>query len=308
MRSIRLKKVLLPGICALLALSHPFAASGAADRPVKPGTETNSAPASPSNTDPQNNGAAGNKDATDNPPKHEMVLLPEDAKSVLFRGGLVLIGFIALLHLWDSIKAYSYSTRTRDGLLQKLPDKLSAEQIEQVSDVISRSPDGIPGTTRSIVTYTLIFVLAAGIFYMLVVCGDCDNGHGRDSAEKLLTLLSGSFASVIGFYFGAKATTEGLSARPAVKSPAGPDDPAHIDAVVPPEGNPGDLIDIRGGGFGTQLGNVVLNSINIPPSDVTWSDTTIRVRVPNLPSGGVDITVNPASGQKVVAHGLFRVP
>jgi len=220
--------------------------------------------------------------------------------------GTFLIAFIAVLHLWDSKKAYQFSAKARDELLAKLPDKLSADDLARVADAITKSPDGISGTTRSIVTYSLVLVLAFGIFYLLTMSVD---SKATETADKLLTLLSGALTSVIGFYFGTKATADGVAAQktPKVESQTAP--AAHIDSVQPPRAKSGDTVVIRGGGFGSPTGNVEFGEVSVAREDIhNWSEAAVTLRVPSgLQAGKVDVSVNPAAGNKVVAHGLFEV-
>jgi IPT/TIG domain len=220
--------------------------------------------------------------------------------------GAFLLGFVALLHLWDSKKAYQYSAQARNDLLKKLPDKLSAEDLTRISDVITKPPDGISGTTRSIVTYSLVLVLAFGIFYLLTMSVD---PKANDIADKLLTLLSGALTSVIGFYFGTKATAEGVAAQKNPKSDT-PSTPAtHIDGVRPPSGRSGDTVVVQGTGFGASAGNIEFGGIAVSGTDIqSWSDTAITLKIPpGVPEGYVDVSVNPTTGSRVVANRIFEI-
>jgi hypothetical protein len=219
----------------------------------------------------------------------------------------LLVVFIWSLHWWDSYNAYRFSSSARDALLLKLPKDLSPDDFVRVADKVeglAKLPEGIAGTTRAIFTYALVLIVGIAVFHLLAVSLD---PKANDMADKLLTLLGGGLTTTIGFYFGSKATKEGIDAGAAQdqpKSPAG-----HIDNVQPDHAKCGDVVAINGSGFGTAKGNVEFGSISIQPSDIQgWSDRAISLKVPaTAPPGPVDVSVNPTSGSKLVGHGLFTV-
>jgi len=305
-----ISSVLVVSVWSLLTL---FVQSSEAQQPTGPAlpadlsspAQTSSIPSRPSAADPTTGSTTSDND-TAGAKKTKVPPTPGALIGLLSGSGLALILFVALLHLWDSKKAYQYSAQARDELASKLPDKLSADEFARVADTLTKSPDGIPGTTRSIVTYSLVLVLAFGIFYLLTMPVD---GSVNDTAGKLLTLLSGALTSVIGFYFGTKAAADGVAAQTTPKAQPKATPATRIDSVQPPKAKSGDIVVIRGVGFGPQKGNVEFGKVSVASADIRdWSEETVTLTVPDrLETGPVDVTLNPATGNKVVGHGLFEI-
>lgn len=211
------------------------------------------------------------------------------------------------LHLNDSVQAYRFSKQTRDKLIDKLDNKLSADQgvrlMRELAELATSA--GIPGTTRSIYTYTLLVVLGIAVFHLLAVSSDESAGQ---YADKILTVLAGTVSSLIGFYFGSKATKEAAESGGArqAEEPTGPS--GKITNVVPNEAKAGQEVKIEGTGFGNQGGNVKFGEISADKVE-DWKENSIRVKVPQSATvGSTVITVNPPQGAEIVGSPtLFKV-
>ncbi len=215
------------------------------------------------------------------------------------------------LHLADSIQTHWASRKIQSEFMKKLPDKLGSEQCGKVAGDLVRlneSMTGIPGTTRSIVTYALLAILGIAIFHLLVVSNDAT------SADKYLSLLAGSVTSIVGFYYGSKAAEEGAKSAKKPDEPASPKNlAARIDKVDPPEAKPGDPVTIHGEGFGAQAGAVQFgssgSSLLAEVKDGDWTDRYIKVKVPEQASPGeAPISVNPPFSKIVVVNGFKVLP
>ncbi len=216
---------------------------------------------------------------------------------------LLLAAFLFGLHLVDSLQAYAFSRKTRDKLLEKLGlAALSPEQIAKMAGQFT--PTGVPGTTRSLVTYALLATLAIAVFHFVAVS---KFEKAPEYADKILTILAGAFSSIIGFYFGSKAMKEGAeSVKQPPEEPLTP--PGEISKVTPKRAKPGDEVQIEGKGFGEQPGTVKFGVISADKTE-DWKDRTIKVKVPrNAEVGPRAVTVNPAHGKEIVGSPtLFEV-
>jgi hypothetical protein len=217
--------------------------------------------------------------------------------------------FVSVLHLVDSWQAYSLVSNETAKIWEKLPSSLSADDLAKLQGLLTAisSPSGIAGTTRSILTYALIIILGIAVFHLLAL-PPADPELAADYAgyaDKILILLAGSLTTAVGFYFGAKATTEAVAAgKQDVAQPSAPS--GHIERVEPDHGAPGAPVIIKGTGFGKDQGNVQFGDVAVGTID-NWSETSISLRVPVTDPEKVDVTVNPAHGNKIVGQGLFTV-
>jgi hypothetical protein len=196
------------------------------------------------------------------------------------------------LHALDNRQSYKFAAETRDKLLEANKGSLSPEQFELLAGQV---PQGIPGTTRSIFSYGLLVLLAAAVFHLLVFGGP----DALPTADKILTVLAGALSSIIGFYFGSKATKEGVDTGAAQRpDPPTPADP-RITGVDPKKAKPGDDVTITGSGFGAEQGTVQFGDVSVPKVEM-WKDTVIRVKVPATPTAGpTTVFVNPVQGRRV---------
>jgi len=218
---------------------------------------------------------------------------------------LYVLGLVALvfgLHIVDSVKAYTFSRESRDRLLEKLHGSLSPEQLTKVAGELT--PTGIQGTTRSIFTYALLLVLGIAIFHLLTMS---KFEKAPEYADKILTLLSGSLASIIGFYFGSQATKDAAEpARQQAQTP--PASPGKITGVVPKQANRSVQVKIEGTGFGDEPGSVKFGLVSAEKPE-GWSPTSILVKVPpNAEPGPTTVSVNPVHDKEIVGSpALFTV-
>jgi len=279
--------LLLSGQCGAQSSSNPASPANPA---VVPGASVASVSPSPAATATSAGSTAG-----------EATKRGDYSKLMLFAYVILLIVFVGGLHLIDSFQAYSLA-RGSDQLWTKLPNNLSADEAEKLLKSLPQEPNGIAGTTRSILTYSLILILGIAVFDLLTVSVDPKAG---EYADKLLTLLGGSLTTIIGFYFGAKATTEGVSAGKTQDAEKPRVALGRIDKVDPSHAKMNDSVIISGSGFGPDQGNVQFGQIAAEQIE-TWADTSIKVKVPlKLPFGAADVFVNPPHGERIVGKGLF---
>jgi hypothetical protein len=202
--------------------------------------------------------------------------------------------FLFVLHLVDSLQAYAFSRQTRDKLLNALGEKLSATQV---NEMIKISPSGIAGTTRSIFTYGLLVVLTAAVFHLLVFSPHVD---ASKNADKILTVLAGALSAVIGFYFGSKATSEGVVSGAVQRAEAPARSTGRIVSIEPSQASEGEEITITGSGFG-DAGTVQFGGTSAPRAK-SWKPSVIVVKVPSgVPKGPVGVAVNPDQGTRIDA-------
>jgi len=197
---------------------------------------------------------------------------------------VLLVLFIFGLHSIDNYQAYKMA-------------KTTGEKNPAIT--------GIPGTTRAILTYAIFIVLGIAVFHLIVFSGITDGGK---MADKILMVLSGSVASVMGFYFGTKATQEGVTAgknATEVQPILG-----QIKEVFQRPASQGSLFEVTifGIGFGgkEQKGNVDLVDSNLSNQALDikeWNDTIIKGTVPMVLKGPtVDVTVNPDGRNKIIGN------
>jgi hypothetical protein len=157
-----------------------------------------------------------------------------------------------------------------------------------------------------LLTYALIVILAIVVFHLLTVSPPAAAAAYADYADKLLILLAGSPTTAVGFYFGTKAIAEGASAATCQRpeTPAAPS--GHIEKVTPDNGPHDTSAVIVGRGFGRDTGNVEFGDKTVGQPD-SWSETSITAKVPaGLNPGKVDVSVNPARGNKIVGRRTFQ--
>jgi IPT/TIG domain len=169
--------------------------------------------------------------------------------------------------------------------------------------LVKLEPSGIPGTTRSIFTDGLLALLAAAAFYFLVFC---DAPKAPEYADKIITVLAGAVSSIIGFYFGSKATSEGIATGAAQREEKPTNPGGRIARIDPPKSPSGQVVTIEGTGFGDTAGNVHFITTSAgtisAPQAVEWHPTLIKVEIPtSLPKGKAVIAVNPSHGARIVA-------
>jgi IPT/TIG domain. len=218
---------------------------------------------------------------------------------------ILLVVFISLIHILDSNRAYRASQKAREEVKAKLPATLLPDQVSGVMEGLTRTV-GIAGTTRAILTYTLFIVLGISVFHLLVFSPFNDAGK---LAENILMGLAGSLASIIGFYFGSKATQEGVDSGKTAPETQPKLSVGHIDSVDPNSAKVGEEVTIRGSGFGNVGGNVGFKGQQAQPAPadiVEWKDDHIKVKIPSgTPQGTVEIAVNPKVGNEIIGGKLI---
>ncbi len=201
------------------------------------------------------------------------------------------------IHLYDSYKAYGGS-RLIKRVLRNLQKNASPQEmvnlIRELRSLQSR-PIGISGTTRSIFSYMLLLILAIAVFHLLTISSDSES---LAVADKTIAVLSGAVATIIGFYFGAKATAEAPKSQPEAPAPT---PPGQISSITPASAPVGSKIAIKGKGFGDERGSVKFGNLSAQDNEIDqWSDTCVTVKVPQTcPPGKVVVCVNPTQGKAV---------
>ena len=79
---------------------------------------------------------------------------------------------------------------------------------------------------------------------------------------------------------------------------------ALIGHVGPMKGQPGNTIYISGEGFGKQKGSVIVGSKSA--EILNWSNTNIKIKIPEIDSGVYDILLKTAHGHKVTLIKTLR--
>jgi hypothetical protein len=218
---------------------------------------------------------------------------------------LALVVFPLLLMGADIIGAYRSADQTRVALLARLgTEKLSPDDVKMLSAQLGKPSGGISGLSRSTMAIVFLLILGISVFHMLALSPE----HAHESLDKVLTLLTGAVTSIIGFYFGGKAATDGREPPSPPKAPT--QNAGSIAGVAPKTGPSGTVVTISGKGFGTQ-GSILFNKVTAK-TPTSWSDTAIVVEVPvstDLGAGtSVQITVNPSSGAAIMSDpGVFVV-
>ena len=218
---------------------------------------------------------------------------------------LVVVFFLSVLlmyalHWFDSYHAYRFSKESRDALLAKIGGNLSPEQFATIAKL---QPTGVSGTTRSIFTYGLLALLGAAVFYFLAFS---DAPKAPEYADKILTVLAGAVSSIIGFYFGSKATREGITTGAAQREDKPTNPGGGISGVDPKQAHHGDVVTIEGTGFGDPEGTVQFENSSAKPISAEgteeWHPNLIRVKVPgSVPVGKARIVVNPKQAARIVS-------
>lgn len=139
-------------------------------------------------------------------------------------------------------------------MISKFPNQASPDEIRQMFKDIASGPPGLTGLTRGLVALTLLLTLAFVAIHMVVF-----QPAIPELADKLIMLLAGTLTSVIGFYFGSKAASEGAAKpqTPPVKN-ATAAKPSNVK-VDPPSAAAGNSITLTGQGFGQGEGTVLFN-------------------------------------------------
>jgi len=114
-------------------------------------------------------------------------------------------------------------------------------------------PVGMAGLGRNVQGYMLVLLLGIVVFHLITFrpCLGTDQHADAEIVDKVVTVLVGGVASIIGFYFGGRAVEQGIKAAGTTPSPAG-----SVDAVDPSSGPAAAEVAVKGTGFGTAPGQV----------------------------------------------------
>lgn len=197
---------------------------------------------------------------------------------------------IAALPIFATIYDTNRTYAERKLILDRLPDKATPAEVEQMFKVMNTSgPSGFTGLTRGILAVTLLLILAIPVLHFGVLGIDMPK-----SVSELVMLLAGSLTSVTGFYFGTKAARD-AAAKPDPK-PAVSTAPK-IKSIDPKTAAGGAPVTVKGEQFGDEPGKVYFDKVEATVPAKDWSDTEITVTVPTaLKSGTVAVTVKTKEG------------
>ncbi|MBZ5613253.1 MAG: IPT/TIG domain-containing protein [Acidobacteriia bacterium] len=205
---------------------------------------------------------------------------------------LIYVGLIALLPTICTIYDIRKSYKEREGVLAKLGNNPTVQEIGSLLAGMDKGPTGFTGLTRGLVALTLILVLGFAVFHLVVFAPP----KPPDIAEKLLMLIAGTLTAITGFYFGSKAATEAATQAPLGAGKAGGSVAPKITDVKWADESARKLI-VSGEGFGAKgdKSSVTAGGKNAP--DTKWDLKQIAVTLPaDVSPGSVDIIVTNNNG------------
>src|SRR5438445_4837221 len=141
-----------------------------------------------------------------------------EASSILGVGSSVFVIFVYVLLIvslpWaatiiDISKGYRDQRAKWRDLLTKLPSNINLDQLRPLLAELDQGPPGTSGLTRGAVALTLLLILGIALFHIVIFVPNSLN-----LVEKILTLLTGAFTSITGFYFGSRAVTQDTKSQP----------------------------------------------------------------------------------------------
>ena len=140
---------------------------------------------------------------------------PQEQLNLEFPGVLTLVVVVALVWtvpiLFDMWKAYRIRGKDWVKLVDKLIDKaslegLSAEELRELTTVLGGSPAGITGLARTLMALTVATILFVTVIVLVLTATE------TELLKTVVTALTTAFATIVGFYFGARtAETTGTS-------------------------------------------------------------------------------------------------
>jgi hypothetical protein len=214
---------------------------------------------------------------------------------------VAIIGLPLLLLGTDIFKAYRFASATRQRLIDKAAtNELSLEELNALLAELRRAPPGIPGLARASLAIAVLMLLGVAIVHVLVI------QHGRvdTGVDRILSLVGGVLATIVGFYFGgrtAESAAQQTTPLPVKSQSAAPGAPQITD-IQPRQAAAGSLVSIRGSGFGTTQGSgtVKFNNVNSPTIS-RWSDSEIQASLPHGALGFVEVVVILGNGATITA-------
>jgi len=95
---------------------------------------------------------------------------------------------------------------------------LSTEQLAALERAARQAPSGATGLTRTLLALSLLTLVGVGLVALLVG----NSAAAGDTVKAVITALTASLATVLGFYFGAKTVTDtqhGAPTTPTTPTP-----------------------------------------------------------------------------------------
>jgi hypothetical protein len=81
---------------------------------------------------------------------------------------------------------------------------MSTEEAKALAAAVNTAPRGTPGLTRTLLALGLLALV--GVALVTLVVGD--GSKASDLLKTVVTALTGALTTILGFYFGAKATAD----------------------------------------------------------------------------------------------------
>ncbi|NTU42209.1 MAG: hypothetical protein HGA78_03990 [Nitrospirales bacterium] len=200
---------------------------------------------------------------------------------------------IFAFNFYDIIRSYG----ERSLVLNKL-DSVTTDERKTLLAALNQGPTGLSGLTRGLLALSLILVLAIAIFHLIVFQTMADY-----VAEQLLTILAGSVASIIGFYFGSKASTEAAKPSQSDSKKIGSNAVPKILKILSDLSK--NTLKVAGEGFGNSQEKGKIKVIDKGSNhEITntvghWDDKAINVEVTGTLNAGaqIDVVVTNDSGK-----------
>lgn len=120
---------------------------------------------------------------------------------------ILLFAFSSLPILWNIKGFYNHLRDVRNLLKDKLStDCNQAELINLVNDSLVFHSHGMQGITRGTMALTLSVILGTAIFLLIANPYNLKDTTILSTLKDILLALTGAISSIIGFYFGGRAT------------------------------------------------------------------------------------------------------
>jgi hypothetical protein len=151
----------------------------------------------------------------------------------------VVVGILAVLWfvlvLYDRVTINNWRRTDFKNLMESLLEAakprqgdppLSVQEVESLARAISQPPKSAPGLTRSILAIGLLTLIGIALVALLVG----DSTVSGDMLKTLVTALTATLTTILGFYFGSKTASDAASSSaqqhqaqtPTVPRAAGP--------------------------------------------------------------------------------------
>ncbi len=208
-------------------------------------------------------------------PAPRLGYLPPDQPGPVPMTAMALLVLTAplLLLAYDIRKAYAFASQTRGAIIvHAAGGGLTAEELRLLLTELGHAPPGIPGLARTLMSFTLMLIVAVALFYVLF----SGSSEVPEVVDKTLTVMTTALTTVIAFYFGARtAATQATQVLPPGPPSPAPGGTLSFQPAKAPAGTP---VTISGSRFGTPAGQVLFGAQSAPVR--SWSNTSIVVDVP----------------------------